>query len=56
LTLQRKRHIKAVKKSNLQKSIEEAAQYATLLAQRIKEKKEKVTKRRLSSTRKSATA
>lgn len=57
LTLQRKRNLKAVKKAALQKSIDEAGAYAALLAQRIKEKKEKVvSKRRLSSTRKSASA
>ena len=54
LTLQRKRHLKNVKKANTEKSKTEAAVYATLLAQRIKEKKETLHKRRLSSTRKSA--
>jgi hypothetical protein len=57
LTLQRKRHLKAVKKAALQKSIDEAGAYAALLAQRIKEKKDKVvSKRRLSSIRKSGSA
>nr|KAJ3418133.1 40S ribosomal protein S6 [Polyrhizophydium stewartii] len=58
LSLQRKRHLKAVKKNNARASREAAADYAQLLAQRIKEKKEKRhelhLKRRLSSTRKSA--
>ncbi|KAJ3302657.1 40S ribosomal protein S6 [Kappamyces sp. JEL0829] len=60
LTLQRKRHLKAVKKAGIVRSANEAAAYASLLAQRIKEKKEKhneaVQKRRLSSIRKSGTA
>ncbi len=56
LTLQRKRHLKAVKKQAVQRSKDEAAQYATLLALRQKEKKEKKQSRRLSSTRKSASA
>jgi small subunit ribosomal protein S6e len=59
LTLQRKRHLKAVKKTNSARSAKEAADYANLLALRIKEKKEKKQalhqKRRLSSSRKSAT-
>ena len=53
LTLQRKRHLKAVKRRNAEKSAEAAADYAKLLALRHKEKKEKkqslVQKRRLSS-------
>jgi ribosomal protein S6E (S10) len=60
LTVQRKRHLKAVKKVNAQKSVDAAAEYAKLLSLRIKEKKELRTvenqKRRLSSTRKSASA
>ncbi|KAI8923365.1 ribosomal protein S6e-domain-containing protein [Entophlyctis helioformis] len=59
LTLQRKRNLRAIKRRNVESSKEAAANYATLLAQRIKEKKEKRheahIKRRLSSTRKSAT-
>ncbi|KAJ1345123.1 hypothetical protein BSLG_000638 [Batrachochytrium salamandrivorans] len=60
LTLQRKRNLKAVKRRNAESSREAAAEYAHLLAQRIKEKKEKRhdahLKRRLSSTRKSASS
>lgn len=59
LTVQRKRHLKAIKVRNAAASKEAAAQYAQLLAQRIKEKKEKRheqhLKRRLSSSRKSGT-
>ncbi|KAH6568990.1 hypothetical protein BASA60_008402 [Batrachochytrium salamandrivorans] len=56
----RKRNLKAVKRRNAESSREAAAEYAHLLAQRIKEKKEKRhdahLKRRLSSTRKSASS
>ncbi|KAI8913313.1 ribosomal protein S6e-domain-containing protein [Gorgonomyces haynaldii] len=59
LTLQRKRHLKAIKVKGAQASREAAAEYANLLALRLKEKKEKKheahLKRRLSSTRKSHT-
>ncbi len=58
VTLQRKRHLQAEKVRKAVKSREEAADYAVLLAQRIKEKREKKeqahAKRRLSSTRKSS--
>merc|ERR1719223_78553 len=54
LTLQRKRHLKAVKRANLEKSKEAKAEYQTLLSQRIKEKKEFLHKRRVSSSRKSS--
>jgi small subunit ribosomal protein S6e len=57
LTLQRKRHLKALKIKNAEHSREAAADYAKLLAMRIKEKKEKRVganmKRRISSSRKS---
>ncbi|KAJ3325352.1 40S ribosomal protein S6 [Boothiomyces sp. JEL0866] len=60
LTIQRKRHLKAVKIASAKRSAEAAAEYQALLALRIKEKKEKKAelhqKRRLSSTRKSGTA
>jgi small subunit ribosomal protein S6e len=53
LTLQRKRHLKALKRKQIEKQKDEAAQYAQLLAQRLKEKAEKKhelhQKRRLSS-------
>jgi hypothetical protein len=56
-SLQRKRHLKAVKHRSVLNSKEAAAEYAQLLALRLKEKKEKLKvqqqKRRLSSTRKS---
>merc|ERR1719354_145686 len=45
---------KAVKRANLEKSKEAKAEYQTLLSQRIKEKKEFLHKRRVSSSRKSA--
>lgn len=51
LTLQRKRHLKAVKKTAVEKKKGDAAEYATLLALRIKEKKEVVMKRRKSETK-----
>jgi small subunit ribosomal protein S6e len=54
LTLQRKRHLKAQKIKNGAASREAASEYAQLLANRIKEKKEKRHVVRLSSTRKSA--
>jgi small subunit ribosomal protein S6e len=57
IVLQRKRHRLSLKKRASQKAKDEAADYAKLLAQRIKERKEKKAalhmKRRLSSTRKS---
>jgi small subunit ribosomal protein S6e len=57
VVLQRKRHRLALKKRASAKAKEEAADYAKLLATRIKEKKDKKAalhmKRRLSSTRKS---
>jgi small subunit ribosomal protein S6e len=60
ITLQRKRHRVSLKKRAAEKAKEEAADYAKLLASRLKEKKEKKValhmKRRLSSTRKSASA
>ena len=56
LTLQRKRHLKAVKRNAAARSKEEAAAYATLLAQRIKEKKEKRAEIKRSSSRKSSSA
>jgi len=53
VTLQRKRHLLALKRKNAEASREAAEQYAKLLAQRIKErnalKHEQVMKRRLSS-------
>ncbi|KAJ3129494.1 40S ribosomal protein S6 [Nowakowskiella sp. JEL0407] len=59
LTLQRKRHLRAVKRRASEKARDEAADYAKLLALRVKEKKEKRheahIKRRLSSTRRSTT-
>ncbi|KAI8895280.1 ribosomal protein S6e-domain-containing protein [Globomyces pollinis-pini] len=59
-TVQRKRHLKAVKRANLERSREDATEYAKVLALRVKEKKEKRAelhqKRRLSSTRKSTSA
>ncbi|ORX96776.1 ribosomal protein S6e [Basidiobolus meristosporus CBS 931.73] len=57
LTLQRKRHRLALKRKNSQASKEAAAEYAKLLAQRVKEqreKKEEIRKRRLSSQHASA--
>ncbi|KAJ3091806.1 40S ribosomal protein S6 [Physocladia obscura] len=58
LTLQRRRHRFALKKKASENSREEAADYAKLLAHRVKERKEKrsETRKRLSSIRKSATA
>ncbi|KAI9347206.1 ribosomal protein S6e-domain-containing protein [Zopfochytrium polystomum] len=58
LTLQRKRHRMAERRRAVARSKEAAAEYAKLLAQRVKERKEKraETKKRLSSIRKSATA
>lgn len=57
VTLQRKRAIRAEKFARSAKSKDEAANYAILLAARVKERKEKhdasVQKRRLSSHRKS---
>jgi len=53
VTLQRKRHLLALKRKNAEASREAAEQYAKLLAQRIKErnahKHEQLMKRRLSS-------
>ncbi|ORX96191.1 ribosomal protein S6e [Basidiobolus meristosporus CBS 931.73] len=57
LTLQRKRHRIALKRKNSQASKEAAAEYAKLLAQRVKEqreRKEEIKKRRLSSQHASA--
>ncbi|KAK9729394.1 40S ribosomal protein S6 [Basidiobolus ranarum] len=57
LTLQRKRHRIALKRKNSQASKEAAADYAKLLAHRVKEqreKKEEIKKRRLSSQHASA--
>ncbi|KAK9763290.1 40S ribosomal protein S6, partial [Basidiobolus ranarum] len=57
LTLQRKRHRIALKRKNSPASKEAAADYAKLLAQRVKEhreKKEEIKKRRLSSQHASA--
>ncbi|KAJ3312533.1 40S ribosomal protein S6 [Blyttiomyces sp. JEL0837] len=58
LTLQRRRARNAAKRQAVESSKEAAADYAKLLAQRVKERKEKraETKKRLSSIRKSATA
>ncbi|KAJ1569731.1 40S ribosomal protein S6 [Cladochytrium tenue] len=58
LTLQRKRHRIAEKRKAAKASREAAADYAKLLAQRVKERKEKraEVRKRLSSVRKSATA
>jgi small subunit ribosomal protein S6e len=59
IVLQRKRHRLALKKRAAVKAKEEAAEYAKLLAVRIKERKDKRAalhmKRRASSTRKSTT-
>ncbi|KAJ3104611.1 40S ribosomal protein S6 [Phlyctochytrium bullatum] len=58
LTLQRRRHINSVKRRKSEAAKEAAADYAKLLAQRVKERKEKRHEahvRRLSSLRKSAT-
>ncbi|KAI9098703.1 ribosomal protein S6e-domain-containing protein [Phlyctochytrium arcticum] len=56
-TLQRKRHLRAVKRRQSEKVKEDAAEYAKILAVRIKERNTKRQeihlKRRLSSTRKS---
>ncbi|KAG5458012.1 MAG: ribosomal protein S6e-domain-containing protein [Olpidium bornovanus] len=52
-TLQRKRHLKAVKRRAIEASKEAAADYAKLLAKRLKEKKEKrveIRKRRSSNS------
>ncbi|KAJ3413346.1 40S ribosomal protein S6 [Chytridiales sp. JEL 0842] len=58
VALQRRRHLRAEKRKNAVASKEAAADYAKLLAQRVKERKEKRAdhKKRLSSVRKSATA
>ncbi|KAK9720602.1 40S ribosomal protein S6 [Basidiobolus ranarum] len=59
LTLQRKRHRIALKRKNSQASKEAAADYAKLLAQRVKEqreKKEEIKKRRLSSSQHASAA
>ncbi|KAJ3074389.1 40S ribosomal protein S6 [Podochytrium sp. JEL0797] len=58
LTLQRRRARFALKKKAQEVAREEAADYAKLLANRVKERKEKrsETRKRLSSVRKSATA
>jgi small subunit ribosomal protein S6e len=58
VTLQRKRARLALKKKNAVSATEAAAEYAKLLAVRVKERKEKRAdqKKRLSSIRKSATA
>ena len=57
VTLQRKRRRVALKKAQLQKTREEAQDYAKLLAKRLQEQKakraEQLRKRRLSSSRKS---
>ncbi|KAJ3092166.1 40S ribosomal protein S6 [Quaeritorhiza haematococci] len=57
LTLQRKRHLRSLKKKHSEAAKEAAAEYAKLLSQRVKERKEKRhelhMKRRLSSSRKS---
>jgi small subunit ribosomal protein S6e len=59
LTLQRKRHLRAVKKNRVAKSKAEAAEYAKLVAQRKKELKEKrqqsISKRRSQRTSQSQT-
>lgn len=58
--LQRKRHLLAVKKRKAEASKEAAAEYAKLLALRMKEKREKLNqlhqKRRTSSVRKTSSA
>ena len=58
-TLQRKRHLKALKVRNAQAQKDAAAEYAQLLAQRLAEKKAEkaeIKKRRASSLRTSSTA
>ncbi|KAJ3103780.1 40S ribosomal protein S6 [Phlyctochytrium planicorne] len=59
VTLQRRRHLNALKKRAAASAKEQAADYSKLLAQRVKERKEKrhdAHVKRLSSMRKSATA
>jgi small subunit ribosomal protein S6e len=58
VALQRSRQLKAEKRKAAVASREAAAEYAKLLANRVKERKEKrhEVKKRLSSLRKSATA
>ncbi|KAJ3022761.1 UNVERIFIED_CONTAM: 40S ribosomal protein S6, partial [Siphonaria sp. JEL0065] len=58
LTLQRRRARFALKKKAQESAREQAADYAKLLAQRVKDRKEKRSevRKRLSSIRKSATA
>ncbi|KAJ3394469.1 40S ribosomal protein S6 [Entophlyctis sp. JEL0112] len=58
ITLQRRRARFALKKKAAETAREQAADYAKLLAQRVKERKEKraETRKRLSSLRKSSTA
>lgn len=47
--LQRKRHLKAMKKRRAEKRREDAADYAKLLAKRMKEKREAALRRKRSS-------
>lgn len=51
VVLQRKRHRLALKKKRVQKKREEHAEYARLLAQRIKEAKERKAERKRSNSR-----